>query len=125
MKNFLKRLRIIALTVIFALAVSGCSPQVESVVVNSNGGANSIRKGDTMSFSATVTGKNNPSQNVKWSVSSKSDGSGAVADGTNISPSGTFIVDARETAANIYVRAASAQSADKYDYAQLKVEGSS
>jgi len=124
MKVFLKCFGIIVFTVITALALAGCSPQVESVVVNSNG-ANSIGKGNTMNFSATVTGKNNPSQNVKWSVSSKSDGSGAVADGTNISPGGTLIVDAKETAANIYVRATASQSEDKYDYVQLKVEAAS
>ena len=124
MKVFLKCFGIIVFTVITALALAGCCPQVESVVVNSNG-ANSIGKGNTMNFSATVTGKNNPSQNVKWSVSSKSDGSGAVADGTNISPGGTLIVDAKETAANIFVRATASQSEDKYDYVQLKVEAAS
>jgi len=125
MKNFSKHFGVIALIEVIALALAGCSPQVETVVVNSDGGANSIRKGDTISFSAAVTGKNNPSQNVKWSVSSKSDGSGAVADGTNISPSGTLIVDAKETASNIFVRATASQSADKFDYVQLKVEAAS
>jgi len=125
MKNFSKHFGIIALIAVIALALAGCTPQVETVVVNSDGGANSIRKGETMNFSAAVTGKNNPSQNVKWSVSSKSDGSGAVADGTNISPSGTLIVDAKETASNIYVRATASQSADKFDYVQLKIESAS
>jgi len=122
MKDFSKRFGFIAFAAVIALALAGCGPTVESVSVNAAGGADSIKAGDTLKFNVTVTGKNNPSQNVKWSVSSKSDGSGAVADGTDISPGGILSVDAKETATTLYVKAVSAQSADKFDYKPVKIE---
>jgi len=120
MRKFSRRLGIAAFAAVIALALAGCAkPTVESVSLS---GGDSVKAGDTLRFSAEVTGKNNPAKTVTWSVSSKSDGSGAVAGGTDISPSGVLTVDEKETATTLYVRATSTQSADKFDYAPVKVE---
>jgi hypothetical protein len=120
MKNFSKCFGVIALIAIITLAFAGCGPKVESVSVNGDSG--SIKTGDSLQFSAVVTGKNNPSQSVKWTVSSTSDGSGAVANDTDISPSGTLTVADKETASSLYVKAVSTLDSSKFDYKQVKVE---
>jgi len=119
MKDFSKSFGFIALAAVMALALAGCSPTVESVSLS---GGDTIEVGDSLKFNATVSGKNKPSQSVTWSVSSKSDGSGAVAGGTDISPSGVLVVDEKETATTLYVKAVSTQNADKFDYIQVKVK---
>ena len=111
-----------ALIALMTAAFTACAkPSVETVVVSAAGGATSMQAGETLRFSAVVTGKNNPSQSVTWSVSSTSDGSGTVANGTDISPGGSLTVSDNETVYTLYVRAASTQSADKFDYAQIKI----
>ena len=44
------------------------SPVVSTVTVSSAGNATTILKGDSLQFSATVNGTNNPSQTVIWSI---------------------------------------------------------
>jgi len=68
-----------------------------------------------------IEGKNNPSQAVTWTVSSKADGSGKIENDTNISPSGTLNISAKETAQSIYVRATSMQDESKYDYMRINL----
>jgi len=119
MKNFSKSFGFIALAAVIALVFTGCGPTVESVSMS---GGDSIVAGDSLKFTATVVGKNKPSQSVVWSVSSKSDGSGDVANGTDISPNGVLVVDEKETATTLYVKAVSVLSADKFDYKPVKVE---
>jgi len=125
MKILSKRFGIIAFAAIIALALAGCgggSPTVESVSVTAEGGESSIKTGDMLGFSATVTGKNKPSQDVTWSVSSSSDGTGSVAYDTEISSSGFLTVDEKETAPTLYVKAVSKQDSSKFSYKAINVE---
>jgi hypothetical protein len=58
-------------------------------------------------FSAAVSGSNNPDKSVTWKVSSTSDGTGAVANGTSINSSGMLTISANETRPTLYVIATS------------------
>jgi glucan-binding YG repeat protein len=69
-------------------------------------------KGQTQSFTATVTGTNNPSQGVTWMVT----GGGA---GTSINTSGQLTVSAAETASSLTVRATSTVDTSKYGTATV------
>jgi uncharacterized protein YjdB len=121
MKHTHKCIGIAVMTAI-VLTIAGCAkPSVESVIISADGGTTSVKAGETLRFSAAVTGKNNPSQAVTWSVSSTSDGAGPVAAGTEISPSGSLAVAAKETAATLYVRAVSTENTGKFDYMQVNV----
>ena len=67
----------------------------------------SVTKGETQSFSATVTGENNPSQDVIWSIVE------TVAEGTSISEAGVLTVASDETAESLTVRATFAVDSSK------------
>ncbi len=73
------------------------SPSVTSVSVTTSD--QSVIKGNTASFSATVTGHNNPSQTVTWRVE------GATSSGTFISNTGVLTVADDESAVELIVRA--------------------
>jgi len=72
-----------------------------------------VAPGGNLTFSATVTGANNPPQSVKWTVS----GGGT---GTSI-PSGTLYVGANETATSLIVTATSMADATKFGTASVTV----
>ena len=74
-----------------------------------------VQKGNTQTFSAAVTGANNPAQTVTWSVS------GNTSAGTDINSSGLLTVGADETAATITVKAVSTADNTKFGTATVTV----
>ena len=68
----------------------------------------SLERGRSLQFSASVTGSGNPSQAVTWRVSSNAAGTGSPASGTGINSSGLLTISPNETAETLYVFAASA-----------------
>ena len=80
-------------------------PTVTSVSVSP---ANqSLQRGATLQFSATVTGTNNPDTSVTWRVSSNAAGTGAVSSGTTIDNNGLLRVASNETSNSLFVFAVS------------------
>ncbi|MDR2575469.1 MAG: glycoside hydrolase family 11 protein [Treponema sp.] len=73
-------------------------PTVTSVTISPT--TETVLKGATKKFTATVTGNNSPAQTVSWTVT------GGVT-GTGIANDGTLTVSANETAATLTVKAAS------------------
>jgi len=88
---------------------------INSVVVTTVGEATSVEKGKTLQFSATVTGTNNPSQSVTWSI----DETGKKA-GTTIS-GGLLTVAADEALTSLTVRATSTLDTTKNGTKQVTV----
>jgi hypothetical protein len=75
-----------------------------------------VTKGESQTFTAAVTGENNPAQTVTWSV----EGGGT---GTSITTAGVLTVAAGETAATLTVRAASTVDTTKSGTATVTVTG--
>jgi uncharacterized protein YjdB len=82
------------------------APTITGVTVSPSG--QSVTRGGTMQFSASITGTNNPVNAVTWRVSSNAAGTGAVTSGTVINANGLLMVSANETMTTLYVIAASA-----------------
>ena len=78
----------------------GEDPVVENVVITPDSAE--LEKGQTQQFTAEVTGQNDPSQDVIWSVE------GAESDNTAISADGVLTVGDDETAEELTVTAVSA-----------------
>ena len=93
------------------VTITASSPTVTSVVVNPSSA--SVGKGQTQSFSATVSGTNNPGQGVIWSVSGGS--------ASTINASGVLSVGASETATSLVVRATSTVDPSKSGTATVTV----
>ncbi len=102
-----------ALAVTATAAYEAIPATVDSVAVSPS--TVTMQKGSTYQFSATVTGTNNPSQSVTWSVA------GGIA-GTSVSSSGLLTVAAGETAASLTVTATSAVDAGKSGTATITLE---
>ena len=79
---------------------NGVLPSIQSVSVSAT--ANSVAKGSTLQFSATVTKTGNASEVVTWSVDETS-----ATDGATISSSGLLTVPADATVEEITVTATS------------------
>jgi formylglycine-generating enzyme required for sulfatase activity len=95
---------IVALVLVFTgcdnpASSGGGSPTVSGVTVSP--ASESVAKGGSQTFTATVEGTNNPSQEVSWTV----EGSSSI--GTTISSSGALTVASNETATPLTVRATS------------------
>jgi uncharacterized protein YjdB len=73
----------------------------------------SVERGKTLQFSASVTGTNNPSSTITWKVSSNSAGTGTVTSGTGINANGLLTVSANERAATLYIIATSTADVTK------------
>jgi uncharacterized protein YjdB len=95
------------------------TPTVTGVTVSPSG--QSVEKGKTLQFNASVTGTNNPNTAVTWKVSSNTGGTGAVTSGTNTNSSGCLTVSANETAATLYVIATSVADTSKSGRASVNV----
>ena len=89
------------------------TPTVDSVTVAPN--TATVTKGTTQSFTATVTGTNNPAQDVTWTVEGANDA------GTSIT-GGTLTVAAGETAATLTVKATSTVDTSKSGTATVTVQ---
>ncbi|MDP4093418.1 MAG: hypothetical protein Q8920_08660, partial [Bacillota bacterium] len=87
-------------------------PTVDSVTITP--ATATVQKGKTQTFSAAVTGTNNPAQTVTWSVS------GGVT-GTGIDNNGVLTVAADETAVTLTVTATSTADNTKSGTAIIKV----
>lgn len=79
----------------------------------------SMQKGTTYSFGSVVTGTNNPSQSVTWTVS------GNQSKATTIGTDGTLTVAADETAIVLSVKAVSTVDSSKFGMASVTVENTS
>jgi endo-1,4-beta-xylanase len=108
------------LPVALSLALLACpsssddstAPTVTSVTVNP--GSAIVSKGGTRTFTATVSGTNNPAQTVTWSVDTPH------VTGTRMN-GGTLTVAANETATTLTVRATSTQDTGKSGTATVSV----
>jgi len=87
---------------------------VASVTVSSP--RDSVQKGGTLQFTATVTGMNNPPSTVKWIIIDP-----GVKAGTTISSSGLLRVAADEAIDPITVRATSTFDSSKYGIKSVSV----
>jgi len=85
---------------------TGGVPTVTNVTVTPE--TQTARTNSTLQFRATVTGTNNPSTAVIWTVSSTADGTGAVAARTVINNSGLLTIAPNESARTLYVFATAA-----------------
>ena len=66
-------LRTVFFCLIAVFVLTGCpspdtTPTVDSVEVTAANSAMSIKRGEMLQFSATVTGTNDPAQTVTWSI---------------------------------------------------------
>lgn len=74
---------------------------VSSVSITAAGDATEVAKGETLQFTASVVGTNNPAQTVTWSLVEE------VAEGTSVSDAGLLKVATAETVESITVKAVS------------------
>jgi len=74
---------------------------VTGVIVNPS--SQTIRRGNTFQFTATVAGYPNPNPPLSWRVGPNSNGTGAVSSGTSITGNGLLRIGANETATTLYV----------------------
>ena len=88
------------------VAVTIIIPSVSGVNVSPAG--QTVERGKSFQFNASVVGNNNPSQAVTWKVSSNAAGTGAVTRGTSINNNGRLTVSATETATTLFIIATSA-----------------
>ncbi|MDR2541941.1 MAG: Ig-like domain-containing protein, partial [Treponema sp.] len=86
-------------------AVNVVMPTVTSVTVSPLN--QSIIPGNTLQFTAIVTGTNDPDPTVTWKVSSNAAGSGAVSAGTEINNNGLLTVSVNETLPTLFIIATS------------------
>jgi len=94
------------------------TPTVTGVTVNPV--AVTVAKGATQTFTAVVTGTNNPAQTVTWSIVQTNKNSG-----TTINSSGLLTVAAAETLSSLTVKAASTADTGKSGTAAVTISGGS
>ena len=94
-------------------------PTVTGVTISPTG--QTVNRGGTFQFRASVAGTNNPSTAVTWRVSSNTAGTGAVTSGTSINANGVLTVGANETNTTLYVIATSAADTTKSGRATITV----
>ncbi|MCL2265180.1 MAG: hypothetical protein FWC22_03960, partial [Treponema sp.] len=97
-----KHFTLVFLSVLIFVVLSGCASLITRVSISSYGNLSSVLLGGSISFRAS-------GREIVWTVSSRSDGTGAVADGTFITSNGVLTVAYNETALIIYVIATSAR----------------
>ena len=94
-------------------------PVVSGVVVSPGG--QSVNRGGSIQFQASVTGTNNPSNAVTWRVSSNAAGTAGVTAGTGINANGVLTVSANENAAVLYIIATSVTDPSRHGNAAVTV----
>jgi len=136
MKKFFKLFGIVTLVAIIgfsmtALSLTGCDtstgpstkpnpdtvPTVTSVTISPK--TPNVVKGNTITFTATVEGTNNPKQTVTWSIVETGKNAG-----TAINASGVLTVAAAETLTTLTVMATSTVDKTKSDTATVSIYGS-
>jgi len=81
----------------------------------------SVIRGGTFQFFASVTGTNNPSNAVTWKVSSSVTGNTPLTTGTNINANGLLTVSVSETANILYVFANSVFAPSVFGIASISI----
>jgi hypothetical protein len=104
-------------TAILVQGAGAVKPTVTSVTVSA--AAASVAKGGTLQFTAAVSGTNNPSQDVSWTIVTS-----GKASGTSISATGLLTVAANETLTSLTVGATSTVDTTKSDTETVTVTGS-
>ena len=94
-------------------------PVVSGVVVNPS--SQSVFRGSTLQFTATVAGYTNPNPPMSWRVGSNPDGTGAISSGTGITGNGSLTIGANETATTLYVVATFNPDATRFGSAIITV----
>lgn len=89
-----------AITAIIMLLISGCASIFYSVTIRTDGNISSALAGSSINLRSS-------GRNVIWAISSTSDGSGQVANGTFITQNGMLTIDPNESSSVIYVFARS------------------
>ncbi len=92
------------------------APKVNDVTVTP--GSISLNHGNTQQFHASVSGTNNPSASVKWSVT------GNKSDDTTIDATGKLYISSDESAEALTVKAASIANPAKFGQAAITVNSS-
>ncbi|MCL2792606.1 MAG: hypothetical protein FWD87_05905 [Spirochaetaceae bacterium] len=100
MKKINKCFVLIILAAITGLLLAGCASIFHSVSIRTDGNVSSVLAGGTLNLRAT-------GRSIQWTVSSTSNGAGAVTPGTSITQTGMLTVAANETASILYVIATS------------------
>jgi formylglycine-generating enzyme required for sulfatase activity len=110
---------------VFSITFTACNdgggddaPKVTGVTVTA--AAESVIKGGTLQFFASVTGENSPAQTVTWTIAAS-----GIASGTSISDSGLLTVAAGETSTTLTVKATSTEDASKFAAKIVTVTASS
>lgn len=99
----------------FAVKRTATKPAATVSTVTVSPATTSVRKGNTQSFSAAVTGENDPAQTVTWDVVGENS-----AD-TKITNAGVLTVGSEETAATITIKATSTIDTSKSGTATVAV----
>jgi endo-1,4-beta-xylanase len=120
MKNKLKFLSIITLAMIISLITAGCpedkdkEPKVTSVSISPS--TTTVEKNASRTFTATVTGDNDPAKTVKWAIVQTNKNAG-----TTINTSGVLFVAAVETLTSLTVNATSTVDTSKNGTAEVTI----
>jgi endo-1,4-beta-xylanase len=120
MKNKIKLSGIITLAMIISLITAGCSkdednePTITSITISPS--TTTVEKNASRTFTATVTGNNDPEKTVTWSIVQTNKNSG-----TTINASGVLYVAAAETLESLTVRATSTMDTSKSGEATVTV----
>ena len=96
------------------VTVTAATATVNTVTVNPKNAR--VNKGGTRHFDATVTGTNNPSQNVTWTIVEAGKHSG-----TTIATNGLLTVSANETLTTLTVKATSTVDTGKFGEATVTI----
>jgi uncharacterized protein YjdB len=130
MKNTIGFFGVIALVAVIGFTMAACGdpagggdpggdpvPTVTGVTVSP--ATPDVVKGNTITFTATVTGTNHPAQTVTWSIDQTNKNAG-----TAINASGVLTVAAAETLASLTVKATSTVDASKSGTATVTISSS-
>jgi len=123
MNNFFKTLGVIVLVALIGFSVTACPPPgdpgdpptVETVTVTPKT-TTMVERGNSIEFTATVTGTNDPAQTVTWSV--EGDGKNV---GTTIDGAGKLTVALAETLSKLTVKATSTVDTSKSGTIEVNV----
>ena len=108
----------ILVTIGDAGATPGPTPTVTGVNI-APGPTVDVAAGSSLQFSAEVTGTDNPSQSVNWTVS------GSQSTGTSISSNGLLVVSSDETSPTLTIKAVSLQDQSKTASVTVNITGNS
>jgi len=109
----MKTYKNLIIMIAISLLITSCAPRVKKIIISPD--TVSGTRGQSINFTATVDGSNNPSQNVTWTVS------GGVGESI-ISTEGILMIGWRETAESLIVTATSSIDNRKTGSANVTVQ---